>query len=227
LLQATLSGASLQPGEDLLNYGDFEDWDVDDEQFELSRWDVTGSASFSCLSDAHRGAVSLCSVREAKNASNSVIAFRNRVRVLGEALGVPNKDLSLVGYAAGDNAGELWIEVQYYASAGDREFDREVAWRRPAGSYSWQPFGTDLHMAPDDPERDPLTGNPHALRLFIFQAPPSDGQAVARLDDLAVVSWRPETSELLELKTPNPIDFLRVRGASGQVTLSLLWQAGR
>ncbi len=224
LASARVDGATFQWGEDLLGHGDFEDWDVDDDQFELSRWDVTGGSSFPCLSAPYRGAVSLCSVRDAGNQSNSVIPFRNRVRVLGEALGQPNKDLSLVGYVAGDNAGALWIEAQYYASVGDRQFDRETVWQHPAGSYDWEPFSEELRMAEDDPSVDALTANPHALRLFIFHEPPHEGKAIARLDDLAVVSWRRQVAAEATLKTPNPVDFIRVRGSSGKADVTLVWR---
>ncbi len=215
---------TLQAGQDILVHGDFEDWDVDEQHFELARWDVTGGSSFPCLSGAHRGAVSLCSVRSGDNRSNSVVALRNRVRVLGEELDQPNKDLSLVGYARGNNAGEMWLEVEYYASVGSRVFGREEVWRQAPGEFGWTFFRADLDMAEDEPGTDPLTDNPHALRFFYFQRPPAEGAGIARLDDLAVVSWRPAHQDALVLTPPNPIDFVRVRGPAGNRALELTWQ---
>ncbi|MFC1641323.1 CapA family protein [Myxococcota bacterium] len=222
-----IAQATLQAGQDILVFGDFEDWDVDAEELELARWDVTGPSTFPCVSNPYRGAVSLCSTRQEQHEANSVVAFRNRVRVLGEAVGTPNKDLSLVGYIQGDNAGRSRIEVQYYASVGEREFEREEAYQHPGGTFRWESFSADLNVPPDKPKTDPLTENPHALRLFIVQEPPASGEAVRRLDDIAVVSWREARSldAPLGLTSPNPIDFLRVRGPTGIHTLTLVWQS--
>lgn len=213
-------------GQDLLAHGDFEDWDVDSDDFELARWDVTGASSFPCLSNPRRGAAALCSVRSHRNGSNSVVAFRNRIRVLGEEWDAPNKDLSLVGYVQGENAGRLWIQAEYYASVGNAEFGGQRAFEHEGGSFGWTWFSADLSMADDVQGRNPLTANPHAVRLFIHQAPPSTGDAVARWDDLAVVSWRDAVAlpDGLSLSQPNPIDFLRVRSAPGALELELSWQ---
>ena len=222
-----VDAGTIQAGEDILVHGDFEDWDVDEEQFELARWDVTGGSSFPCLSETHGGTVALCSVRSASNGSNSVVAFRNRVRVLGEELGEPNKDLSLVGYARGQNAGEMRLEVAYYASVGSREFGREVAWQHHGGDFDWSFFTADLNMPPDVEGTNPLTDSAHALRLFFFHEPPDDGDGIARLDDVAVVSWRAPVAaeDGVALTVPNPVDFVRVRGLTGEHDLLLTWRS--
>ncbi len=225
--QVSASNSAISAGQDILLHGDFEDWDVDEERFELSRWDVTGQSSFPCLSGTHRGAVSLCSVRTSENRSTSVVAFRNRIRVLGEEVDAPNKDLSLVGYAKGDNAGEMWLETELYASVGSREFGRKEVWQHAGGDFDWTFFSANLELPVDEPGTDPLTDNPHALRFFYFHEPPSDGQGIVRLDDLAIVSWRPSVtaSDGLTLTSPNPIDFLRISGPEGKVELQLTFHA--
>jgi poly-gamma-glutamate capsule biosynthesis protein CapA/YwtB (metallophosphatase superfamily) len=215
------SNVALQAGEDILIYGDFEDWDVDDDYFESKRWDVTGPASYPCLHDPYRGAAALCLYRESKNKSVSVVAFRNRVRVLGEAIEKPQKDLSFVGYVRGDNAGSAEIEMRYYASEGSREFGSETVWQHAPGTYSWGMFTHDLVMPADVPDEDPVTYSAHALRFFVTHEPPQGDAGILRLDDLAIVSWR-DRAESLSLADPNPIQFLRLFAPAGHYTLELV-----
>lgn len=211
---------SLQAGEDLLLYGDFEDWDIDEDNFELGRWDITGPSSYPCLHEPHRGAAALCSYRSSRSDSVSSIAFRNRVRVLGEAIGMPNKDLSFVGYARADNAGAFNVEMRYYASEGEREFGEEIVLDSPGGDFDWQWFTHDLDLPPDEDSGDLTVNSPHALRFFIRHNPPAEGRGIARFDDLAIVSWRAKVSSL-SLALSNPIQFVKLNADPGSYTLHL------
>lgn len=219
------SELAIRPGRDLLLFGDFEDEDADDDVFEATRWDLSGSSREVCLEGPYRGTSALCSYRQSSNSSDSVTAFRNRIRVWGDADNEPVKDLSLVAAVRGDNAGAVEVVVRYYASAGDGLFGEEAAIEHPGGSFGWTPYAVDLSMPPDDPAvEDPAT-NPRALRLFVRQAPPAEGDGLAVFDDFAVVSWEEEITldEPVALATPHGRDFVRVEGPPGtyRVTLGL------
>lgn len=71
---------TLRPGRDLLYFGDFEDWDVDDDILETLRWDISGASREIC-SQTFRGSGALCSTRTSTNKTDSVTAFRNRTRL--------------------------------------------------------------------------------------------------------------------------------------------------
>lgn len=226
--------ASIQVGRDIMNYGDFEDWDVDEEIFEAARWDLAGASRFVCLTKAYRGVAGLCSTRSEYSTVDSVVPFRNRVRVMGDALNTPNKDLSFLGYISGQNAGAIKIIAKYYASEEigneSRVFAEEEVAHHPGGTFPWVPVVADLHMPPDDPEQaqDP-SANARALRVFFRHSPVAKGKATAAFDDIAIINWEEvfagdgETS----LATPHARDFLRVKAAPGSYRLSLNFRAYR
>ncbi|MBW2258710.1 MAG: CapA family protein, partial [Deltaproteobacteria bacterium] len=143
---AATGPALARPGRDLLIYGTFEDEDIDDDDMEVAHWDVSGGSRFPCHIGARRGAVGVCSVRTDANIGVSTTAFRNRIRVMGDGLDEPNKDLTLVGYAKGDNAGPMDVIARYYASEGEAVFGQEVAFRHPGGTFDWSWFAFDLSM---------------------------------------------------------------------------------
>jgi poly-gamma-glutamate capsule biosynthesis protein CapA/YwtB (metallophosphatase superfamily) len=221
------AGTSGRLGRDVLEgHGDFEDIDVDDELFELSRWDVTGASVFPCLSRVYRGASALCSVRSRDNRADSVLPLRNRVRVLGDADHLPNKNLSLFGYVKGENAGELQVQVSYHASVGEAAFGDRVVHRRAGGDYDWTSIAVDLDMPADDPAHaQSYELNARALRVFFRQAAPESGEALLALDEVAIVNWDRAVAdpgpELLA--TPHARDFLRVDATPGvyRIRLSL------
>jgi poly-gamma-glutamate capsule biosynthesis protein CapA/YwtB (metallophosphatase superfamily) len=229
---ATDVAATADPGEDLLVHGDLEDYDVDLEHLEASRWDTTAASTFVCVHAPASGAAALCSARHSTNTATSVIALRNRVRLAGLAIGTPNKDISLFGYVRGDNAGSIAIVTRYYASEGATEFGEETPFTLVAGTYDWTPFFAALNVPADvvDPTTPASeTDNPGALRVFLRQAPPASGDAVARYDDLAIIDWRSGGSLVggLDLAAPNPIDFLRIAATPGTYTVHLRFERAR
>jgi poly-gamma-glutamate capsule biosynthesis protein CapA/YwtB (metallophosphatase superfamily) len=205
----TPANVSLQMGRDMMLYGDFEDWDMDENSLEAAHWDTTGASRFVCLSNPLRGTAGLCSARDSTDKDDSVSAFRNRIRVLGDALDVPNKNLSLLGYMKGDNAGKVNIVARYYASEGEQTFGEELAFSRKAGSYDWNMFNAKLTMPADDGAR--------ATRIFIRHSPPSNGEALVAFDEMAVINWEENVSSGSVLNTPHARDFVQVQGAAGLV----------
>jgi hypothetical protein len=233
---ASASALSARAGRDLLVFGDMEDGDVDDEVMEPSIWYTTGLdravSSYPCQLHVYRGAVALCSIRTARSTTEATISIRNRVRVLGDKLNLPEKDLTLLAYASGDNAGPVRVEVTYHASFGEKDFGSEEPARLSGGSYPYRPILEDLAMPADLPEfprnpedpYDPVlrTENPRSFRVFFHHAAPERGAGVFRVDDVAVITWQ-HAIELdgTELVTPNVHDFVRVEGEPGDHTLSV------
>ncbi len=231
VLQDAGGRGTVQAGRDIMLFGDFEDWDVDKETGETSHWDTSAGSSFLCMSDAYQGTAALCSVRYGDNNDDAVVAFRNRIRVMGDALNqTPNKNLSLVGYIRGQEAGPVTIVSRYWASEGDITFGEEEVFTNPGGTFPWQQFTAEIHMPADDPlrMRDPIT-DPRALQIFIHQSPPDYGRGIAEFDELAVVNWE-DTYDLsgeVQLKTPNARDFLRISGSPGVHQLNLTFRSYR
>lgn len=226
-VECDVPGLSVRPGRDLMSFGDFEDVDVDDEQGEASRWSYA-SSTLVTLKNPYRGTAALGMQRSSANGTDAVAAFRNRVRIMGDALNEPNKDVSLLGYLRGEGSGPVSIVSRYYASEGAAEFGEEVSFNHPGGSFAWQPFAQDLHMPPDDPSRpgDPTVVNARAVRVFLRHSPPATGQGYACFDEIAVVNWE-ETLDPLTgpvLDTPHARDFLRVQGSPGTYDLALTFR---
>lgn len=234
LASAQLSGSGaasgrLRAGRDVLEHGDFEDSDVDEQVDEMPRWDLgdTG-ASRVCHLAPHRGTAALCQVRAAGAASEAIAAFRNRIRAPGFVEGAPNKALTLVGWSRGRGAGRVHIQARYHASEGDAEFGGEEAWEHAPGTWDWEQLAADLHLPEDPPSATELNA-PWALRLFVQSAAPGEGDGLVGTDDLAVVAWERtgEVGRPLALPTPHARDFLRVEGAAGDYTVRVTFRAHR
>lgn len=210
-------------GRDLLQFGDFEDDDVDGERFEAARWDLDADSRFTCLGGARSGVVGLCSTRADTNDSDSVVPFRNRIRVWGDGLNEPVKDLTLLGWTRGVDAGERTAVVRYSASVGEREHGQESFVLAGPGTHPWQRFAHDLAMPADTADPTDEEANPRALRLFLRHAPPPAGQGLAAFDDLAVVSWE-DAGDLaagVHFDVPHPQEFLRIEARPGPVRLDV------
>ena len=209
----------MQAGRDLMQHGDFEDWDKDSDFNEAARWDTNDTSRFICISHAFRDTTALCTVRKSVHNDDTVAAFRNRIRVMGDAQNTPNKNLSLFGYHKADNAGRISIISQYYASFGELEFGEEEVLTHAGGSFNWQVFNRDLNMPADvfsAPDKDA-----RALRIFIHQSPPAAGEGLAVFDELAIIAWEDNIASDQLLQTPHMKDFLKVSGTEGNLKLIL------
>lgn len=218
-------------GRDLMMGGDFEDWDLDESTGETDFWDLSAGSASLCISDPFQGTSSLCSIRYSSNNADSVVPFRNRIRVMGDALNqVPNKDLTFTGYIKGENAGPITLVAKYLASEGEMTFGEEEILSLPGGTFPWQPFVSDIRVPPDDPSkpRDPAS-DPRAVQIFIRHSPPKMGLGVAKFDEIALISWE-ETVNLsggAQLTTPHARDFLRISGPPGLHRVSLKFRSYR
>lgn len=227
LHRAVVDGAAqLWSGRDLLQFGDFEDADVDGDTLELARWDVTGSYSFACLADKVRGAAALCLRGKATQSSSTAVALRNRIRVMGDADDTPNKNLTLFGYSRMQNSGPVTIRADYSPSEGSDDLGSEVAYNNPGGTSAWAPFESDLHMPADTVPSGP-TINARAVRIFLKQLPPMMGESMLMFDDLAIIGWEAQVdgTGATPLVTPHARDFLRIVAAPGRYQVTLTFRA--
>ncbi|MDH5552090.1 MAG: CapA family protein [Nitrosomonas sp.] len=223
-ITTNIPGISVTIGRDILSHGDFEDWDIDDAGLVASRWDTSNESSEICTNEPYKGLAALCSTRHGSNDADSVIPFRNRIRIMGESTGEPNKALSVLTYALGKNSGSLKIVSRFHASIDELTFGEEVSLQHPGGSFDWQPLFADINM-PDDSTEDitDVTNNPRSIQLFISQSPPNKNSALAIFDELAVINWEEQLTleQETNLVTPHARDFLRVEGTPGDYQLSL------
>ncbi len=230
LLNASIVEGQAQAwiGRDILTYGDFEDLDADSDLMEARRWNTNEETRFACVGESYRGAQALCLLRLEENVYDAVAAFKNRIRVWGDALSDPNKRLTLFGYAKAQNAGDSAIVVRYYASEGPLMFGEEIGYYSYAGTYDWLPFATDLSM-PEDTTQLAMGKfiNPRALRLFLRHSPPDTGNALMAYDELALIGWEEELAldGSQELKCPHARDHLRIEADPGQYEIELTFRS--
>ncbi len=222
-IEGDVPGARVSLGRDLMmGFGSFEDFDVDEDRFEVARWDHTGASVYPCR-EARSGVAALCSVRSHVDLEPSVAPFRNRIRVFGDAEGTPEKSLSLLGWSKADGAGAVAMRVEYHASFGETLFGEEVVGTLPGGSRPWTPFRFDFRV-PDDisPVNDPAI-NPRAIRLFLeHHIPRVRGRGRVVFDDLAVVGWSENAASLpASWANLHPSDFVRLEAPPGTWTLTL------
>lgn len=223
LVAARVDGAGVagRPGEDRLVFGEFEDPDADDATVEGARW-VLGDAAALCLSGARRGAFGLCSTRGAWNVDASAWSFANRVRFPGFAEGAPIKDVTLLAWARGEDAGALEVDVEYQPSEGDVVFATEALALADGGTFDWRLVYADLDVPPDLADPTDVEANPRAVHLAFRHEPPARGAGWLALDDVALVAW----GEPVDLgagwasDVPNVVEFLRLEG-DATVTLTL------
>lgn len=218
----------VQQGRDLLAHGDFEDWDVDDDVFELERWSYGPSAT-PCFRGAYSGLTGFCSTRDAGDVSPSRFSFRHSIRVMGDATDEPNKDLSMFGYMKGENAGAARLNVRYQTSVGGNIVSTQNIALHPAGSYDWKAFAVTLEMPADESQiaeaQDPREVHARAVRLFFEQDQPQLGQAIWALDDLAVINWEESISlsagQSRTFVAPHDLDFLKLVAPPGRYSIRL------
>jgi hypothetical protein len=224
--------SQLRLGRDLMTFGDAEDWDMDVEEQDLNRWGIseTQKTSFPCYRAAYRGVTGICLQRSAHNRDVAVLPFRHRMRVFGDALDRPQKDLTLVGYISGENSGPIELKVRYRSSEGERSFGDAIVFSHPGHTFDWKPIAVDLAMPEDLPPEqvvNPKEDHPRAIMLWLRHYPPTEGEGLALFDDFACVSWE-ESLELnhpIQLQVPHAHDFLRLEGAPGSVQLHLTFRS--
>jgi hypothetical protein len=219
-----VAGANARIGRDVMLFGGFEDYTIDDEATACAHWSL-GAAGALETDDPYRGAGALCSHRTDENTQASRVRFRFRVRVLGEALPQPEKAVSLVTYQFAENAGASRIVASYLSSEGPTVHGAETVLERVETTHGWQLASADLTIPPEA-----LEGiGPPAIRLSLWHEPPESGQGRLCHDELALVSWEEELDieEGATLETPHARDFLRIEAPAGHHTITLTFRSLR
>ncbi len=227
---AAAPGLAARVGRDLLGFGEIDDFDVEEDWLEVSRWDVEADSRYPCIDAPFRGVAALCSERDASNDEPSIITFRHRVRLMNGTDNAPIRDLSLFGHAAGEGAGPVEVQIEVRASEGDRTWGSTTVWSHPEGDFGWEGFAVDLLLPEEEAPASDVENNPRAVQLRLQHSPPSRGLGLARFDDLAVVSWDPTPLDLSQdraLDAPNLWDFLRIEGPPGDHLLRVRISAPR
>jgi poly-gamma-glutamate capsule biosynthesis protein CapA/YwtB (metallophosphatase superfamily) len=232
LIQITVNSKSMpavEIGRDLMLYGEIEDYDLDDLNGEATEWYTKPKSIKVCKRAAHSGHSGICSFRSRKNKTASVLSFRKRVRVMGDALNQPEKNISFLGYLKGRNAGRIKGRVGFRASEGEQQFGSEIIFRVRPGSYRWKKVTADIHMPKDLPPEEILNSledNPRAMVLSLRHLPSRRSSAYAYFDDLALISWEKtlDVSGGNKIKAPHGRDFLRVSGPAGKYQLTLVFE---
>ena len=223
------SPSDVTLGRDLMIFGDFEDWDNDDEQLEVARWDHTGDSVTPCLSGARSGAQGLCSARTQFDNTPSLLPFRQTIR----AMELPNddgsidvfKEFSLFGYSKAENAGKLDAKIVYTTAEDGLEFSTQLVDIEPAGNHDWQALNYDFSLPSDDLTLGPEQLPPRGIKVTLRHFAPNSGEASLALDDMAMISWQQKvnfTDTMWRTDKIHGFDFLRLN-ATSSVTFKLTY----
>lgn len=197
------AGARLRLARDVLIYGDFEDYDVDDEIGENSKWWQTDTR-YPTSDRARSGRHSLALYRALGTRTPVNTQLRNRITF------PPGAELSLGCYTLGVNAGDVSVRVEYIERDARDLIGEQVLMTWPAGSYDW----TERHAALELPD---AAGH---FRFVITMQPIVTG-GILYVDDCRIYSWGPVLAPGEPLPAPHGYDWaqLEIDGYEGDVSL--------
>ncbi|NUZ11497.1 CapA family protein [Pseudoalteromonas sp. McH1-7] len=220
------SQAQLTLGRDLLFFGDFEDWDNDTEAGEVSRWLIESDDTYPCLVGKYRGVQGLCLQRTQFDETATRVPFKHTIRTMpitpAPSTAQAYHELTLYGYAKGNNAGRFNADIRILTSEDSLLFSESTPELLPAGTYDWQVFQQDITL-PDDSvtlgdENLPARG----VQFGLSMTPPTSGESALFLDDVAMISWQRSLSltnnqwqsggihgfEFIKITTPSPTELV-------------------
>ncbi len=212
-------------GVDIMIYGDFEDIDTDGDILEQAHWYHSPTNVFPCSYKTHRGHGALCMVMTPRQNSQTVSAFRPRVRAYAFTEEAPNLDVSFLGYASGELESLVQLKIDLLAAEENRQFGQRNA-------ASWRtaqlPFGKDNAFAPFVYTADlPFVKGANirfddlrAFRVTFRGDPALQHNTYFIIDDMAIVTWMSEQAEDIMRGGPHDRDFIRCDAGSDE-TLSL------
>ncbi|KZN63666.1 CapA family protein [Pseudoalteromonas luteoviolacea] len=229
-IQSTES-AEIRMGRDLMLFGDFEDWDNDEEFGEVSRWENDSDNLTPCLTGAHRGRQGMCLVRTQFDNRPLRMPFKHTIRTMpitpGDSTLLAYHDMSLYGYSKGENAGVLSAEMSILTSEDNLVFSEQTLQIKAAGNYDWQTFEHSFSLPEDSNVLGPENLPARAVKLTFLHSPPADGEATLMLDDIALISWQKDiilTNGAWAQNTMHGMDFLQVNSQK-DVTINLTFSS--
>lgn len=218
----------LYYGQDILYFGDFEDYDLDNQQFENTEWYLGYSNLPFCNSGAHTGISGACVYSNPKS-ENATLRFRKRIRVIGNAENNPIKDLSFLAYVKGEGAGTMNVNVEYGASEKEVVFSNETIYSELIGDRNWTQITAKLDVPPDmNIDENAVDFNklyqPRSIYLSIDHSTKGlkdsrEGSNLLAIDDIAIISWIKDVN----LNAQNPYDYLKITGSPGDYRLKLVF----
>ncbi|TMO57572.1 CapA family protein [Pseudoalteromonas phenolica] len=204
-------------GRDLLVFGDFEDWDNDDTQFEVNHWDHSDEDTTPCITGAYHGNQGLCLSRDQYDNFALRVPFKQTVRAFPLT---PADDVSqvfhkhtLYGYAKGMNAGKFDLDLSILTSEDSLVFSEQTFPVLEGGEFDWQPFNIDFELPDDTNVLGPENLPPRGMRFAFIHSPPKNGNAELQLDDIALISWQNSvklTNRMWQTNQLHGKTFLRV-----------------
>jgi Bacterial capsule synthesis protein PGA_cap len=201
------AAATCEVGRDRMQYGDFEDRDVDDIAADGDRWEQT-SARYIQRHTARTGLAAAVLLRSSTNGSRAGLGTIERVHVTG------GRKVSVTGWSKGDNAGKFEVQVRWKTSGGST-ISTTVTTPKNGGTWDWTAFTINL-TAPN---------NAATVELTYYASPPNAGEGLVFLDDLDLLEWDAGLLGVdgngVSIMTPNGWDAVRCTAAGASLGLAL------
>jgi hypothetical protein len=199
--------ATCELGRDRLQYGDFEDRDVDDGAAEGDRWEPT-FARYIQRHTARTGQAAAVLLRDAANVSRAGLTPIDVVPVTA------GRRFSVTGWSKGSNAGKFEVSIRWKTGGGST-ISTTTSTPKAAGTWAWLPFTINL-TAP---------ANAASVELTYYQSPPANGEGLIFLDDLELLEWTATALAVgpagTAITTPNGWDAVRCAAAGASLGLTL------
>lgn len=204
---ATSVAATCELGLDRMQYGDFEDRDVDDLAAEGDRWSQS-SARYVQRKTVRTGMAAAVLLRSSGSASKASLTTIDRVPVTA------GRKVSVTGWSKGDNAGKFEVQIRWRTSGGT-SISTTLTTIKTSGTWGWQQFVLNA-TAP---------ANAASVELSYLESPPAAGEGLVFLDDLEVLEWDATTLATnatgTTITTPNGWDAVRCAAAGATLGLTL------
>jgi hypothetical protein len=197
-------GARLRVGRDLLVYGDFEDYDLDDKLGENDNWWQTDTR-YPSSDRARSGRNSLSLYRALGSSSPVNTQLRNRVTF------EPGANLSFGCHTLGENAGDVDVTVEYIERETRNSLGKEKLMTWEGGNYDWTERQASLFPPAD-------AGHVR----FVITMQPSRRGGTMYLDDCKLYDWGPALQPGEQLPTPHGYEWgrLEVPSLTGDVSFT-------
>ncbi|CAH9059671.1 hypothetical protein PSECIP111951_03065 [Pseudoalteromonas holothuriae] len=219
--------AELTLGRDLMIFGDFEDWDNDEEFGEVARWELSDEDVSTCISGAYQHQQGACLSRTQFDNTPLTLTFRETIRTMpitpADNTLLAYHDFTLFGYAKADNAGDFKAKLSIRTAEDGLEFSNTRTPLINAGSYDWQAFSYHFELPDDNQTLGPENLPARGVNVAFTHSPPETGEATLSLDQIALVSWQ-KTLNIVDNHWQNNkmhgMDFIKIN-ASKPVTLTM------
>jgi hypothetical protein len=197
-------GARLRVGKDLLVYGDFEDYDLDDKLGENDNWWQTDTR-YPTSDRARSGRNSLSLFRALGSSSPVNTQLRNRLTF------EPGANLSFGCHTLGENAGDVDVSVEYIERETRNSLGKETLMTWEGGNYDWTERQASLFPPAD-------AGHVR----FVITMQPSRRGGTMYLDDCKLYDWGPALQPGEQLPAPHGYEWgrLEVPSLTGDVSFT-------